>query len=67
MCLYFGIIWLGSCFGYFSKNWPIFFQIICGRFHNTFFGVIYAILGVMPYALPQVMPPMAYITPKKVL
>jgi hypothetical protein len=23
-----GINWVGSCFGYFSKNWAIFFQII---------------------------------------
>jgi hypothetical protein len=23
MFLYFGTIWLGSCFGYFSKNWAI--------------------------------------------
>jgi hypothetical protein len=25
--LYFGIIWLSNCFGYFSKNWAILFQI----------------------------------------
>jgi hypothetical protein len=28
----------------------------CDQFHKTFFGVIYAAIGILPYVFTQVMP-----------